>query len=37
MMSFHFFSLNEQKQGIGLLSQIEGIGADNSEDEDITI
>ncbi|MGB0886788.1 MAG: hypothetical protein ACPGSL_01585 [Vicingaceae bacterium] len=37
IMSFHYYSLNEQKQGVGLLSQINNIGADNSKDEDITI
>lgn len=37
MMSFQYYSLNEQKQGVGLLSQIDAIGADNSKDEDITI
>jgi len=37
MISFQYYSLNEQKQGTGLLSQIDSIGTDNSKDEDITI
>lgn len=38
MAGFHYYSLNEQKQGAGLLSQIDGIGSpDDSEDEEITI